>query len=388
VLDGDELELGTDPTEEDDACAESESAATLTKQPIDLILVVDTSGSMDDEIDAIQENLNVRLAEELEAEELDYRVILLGEYPGMIGGGAPPPGASGSDKLDICISTPLGGAVCTCTLGSNCVDGNGDPITGPPVMTDKFKHYDVLVDSHDGLRRIVNDYDEPDEQDNPGWGSYLREGAQRVFILISDDDEDAVGSITNFEDFHMQLISVDPSFGTMDTPAYKFHAILGLAARAMPDQDLPWLATDPIVGTECTPDEADDEGSNIQSVAIGSGGLRFPICAEDDFGAIFNVIADDVIEGSALDCEFTPTPPSNGTLDFSKMVVYFTAGGATSPTKFTRVDDIDDCDDDSYYVDEGLGTVTICQTACDAIQADPAGQLAVHVACNGPGGVN
>ena len=57
---------GTSGTGEGGACAQAESQATLVKEPIDIIVVLDNSGSMDEELDAVERNINVNFAEILD----------------------------------------------------------------------------------------------------------------------------------------------------------------------------------------------------------------------------------------------------------------------------------------------------------------------------------
>jgi hypothetical protein len=373
IFDGDELDLGTDPTEEDQACADVSAAATLDKQPVDIILVIDTSGSMGGEISQVQQNIDDDLAAILADEEIDYRIVLLGDHPGNPH--APPPGASSSDKLEICISTPLSGEDCTCTDGESC--------TAPaaPAMTDSFKQFDVLIDSHDALQRIINDYalnaggGEADEMGNPGWGTYLRTGSQKVFLLITDDE--ATGEPNTFAEFDAALLGLSSEhFGTAEARNYKVHAILGMAENT--PATAAWPASADIQTGQCSPG-SEDAGQIHQSLAKETGGLRFPLCNNDNFNVIFQAVAEDVVTGASLGCSLTPEAPPDGTLDFDKIVVYYTAGGEGTPHKFTEVDDADACDDDSYYVADGI--VTLCPATCDTVQADPEGQLAVHVAC-------
>jgi hypothetical protein len=381
ILDGDELLLGTDPLVPDAACAESSAEATLTKQPVDVILAIDTSGSMGGEIDQVQARINDDLVAVLDGAGLDYRVILLGDYPTSTQN-AQGTGANNSNKLSICISTPLGGAACSCTAGKNCVDGNGQPLTGPPAMTDRFKHYDVLVDSRDGLQRLINDFAAADEQGNPGWGSYLRSGSQKVIVMITDDDDSRNPDSFTFADFDVPFLALSPEhFGSTAARNYVFHGILGLKENN--PATAAWLPTDPLQTTLCTEvgsNKAVRAGVVHQKVAVGSGGLRFPLCNNANFDVIFNQIAADVVEGAALTCSFTPQPPSNGSLDFDRMVVYYTEGGTTVPAKLVQVANAAACTAGGFYVEAGV--VTLCPATCDAVQADPAGQLAVHVACS------
>ena len=93
----------------DAACASVRAEATLTKKPVDIIVVIDNSGSMTEEIVGVQDNINDNFATVLDKSGLDYRVILIGDYFTSVQP-AEGAGANPTDKLSICISTPLGGA--------------------------------------------------------------------------------------------------------------------------------------------------------------------------------------------------------------------------------------------------------------------------------------
>src|SRR5262245_2155632 len=47
-----------DETGEGGACAQAEAQATLVREPIDVIIVLDNSGSMDEELDSVERNIN------------------------------------------------------------------------------------------------------------------------------------------------------------------------------------------------------------------------------------------------------------------------------------------------------------------------------------------
>jgi len=324
---------------------------------------------MGGEIDQIQANLNTELATILDAAELDYRVILIGDYFTSVQA-AQGLGANPTDKLSICISTPLGGADCACTGGTAC--------TGPaaPAMTETFKQYDVLVDSRDGLRRILNDFNAEDEQGNPGWGTYLRAEAQKVFVMITDDSADQEPS--TFDAFDTALLALSPAqFGTAAARNYTFHGILGMAFND--PATAAWLPGDPVQNATCGVG-ADGNGVVQQAVAIGTGGLRFPLCNNSSFDVIFNQIASDVVAGSELGCSFTPTADVTVELDFDRVVVYYTPAGALEPIRFDRVPDAASCTANGFYVVGG--DVTMCPDACATVQADADnGELEVHVAC-------
>ena len=101
----------------DAACGNVRAAATLTKAPVDIVMVVDNSGSMTLEIQSVQNNINQSFAAILAASGLDYRVILISHH--------------GSATVDqsICINAPLAG-------NASC-----NPVPANPTNSARFFHY-------------------------------------------------------------------------------------------------------------------------------------------------------------------------------------------------------------------------------------------------------
>jgi cysteine-rich repeat protein len=345
VSDGDEVFLGTDPTMMDSACADTAAEATLVRVPVDLIIVIDSSGSMDGEIAAVQRNINTNLASILDAAGVDYRVILIGDYPA------------------ICIEAPLSG-IASCTTGRPAT-----PTSGP-----RFFHYDRVIGSTNSFARILETYAAPDVHGVApmGWGALLRPGATRAFLEISDDD-----SATTFTSFDTSLLALSAEhFGTSTERNYTWHSIIGMVANTPPTDA--WPPTAPVQRTNCTPGSA-GFGADYQELSILTGGLRFPLCNNDSFDVIFQQIADDVIRGVALGCSYEPVrPPGGESPDFDRVVVvYDPSTGA--PRSLRRVADASACASGDFYVD-GIN-IELCPDTCTTVQADDAGALSVHVAC-------
>jgi hypothetical protein len=127
-------------------CAAREVQADVMKvvQPADIIIAIDSSGSMDDEIRFVQMQMNA-FSQQIVASGVDVRVILIGEA-----------GA-------ICIGAPLGSG--SCPADSNLP---------------RYLHVDREVGSHDGLNVILDSYSE--------WSGQLRAGASKSFVIITDDE--------------------------------------------------------------------------------------------------------------------------------------------------------------------------------------------------------
>ncbi|MDB4928977.1 MAG: hypothetical protein JWM10_1461 [Myxococcaceae bacterium] len=157
---------------------------TATRAPVDILLFVDTSGSMDQETVWVNENMN-RFATIMGASGLDYRVIMVARR--------------GTGRLQVCIPAPLGGA--------GCADGP------------RLRHLNVSVDSVNGLRQWV--------VTQPTWQGFTRTDSLKFFVAITDD-ESSLGA----DAFHASVISW-PGFAS-----YVFHSIVGYESRT----DCPTLA--------------------------------------------------------------------------------------------------------------------------------------------------
>ena len=374
ILDGDELILGTDPTVADEACADAEAEATLVKKPADIIIAVDTSGSMGGEADAVEARLNNDLATVLDGADVDYRIILVADFP---------PVDDGHPDTDpvLCIGAPLAQQDC-----SNPASLTLKPKNGP-----NFFHYDVHVNSTDALQILSREFNDPlgDEgtvsgpaQFVGGWGTLLRPDSQKHFIVISDDDANTTlvddNNIAMTADGFKSAISA--KFEQMhNTPLdMRFHSIIGLKEKA---DGTAWRADEPVQIDECTPvgtNAAVNAGSVYQTMSIRSEGLRFPLCDNDNFNEIFQEVADGVIEGVGLSCTYTPEIPEDTLVDSSRVVGYFTPGSGDL-LRLDQVDGIASCAEDSFYVEDEA--TILCPLTCDSVSTDAQGKLEFHVPC-------
>jgi len=247
---------------------------------VDIVFVIDNSGSMSEEANAVERNIN-DLGSTLEAAGIDYRIIMLTTHGGF--------------STEICVPPPLG--------SSNC--------SASPVSTDRFFHYSANVQSHDSLCKILNTFDggEVDEFNlfPGGWQGILRPTATKAFIEVSDDGTSCnFGGVTYNDgnsvaggeavatDFDAALLGLSPlQFGTQVDRNYLFYSIIALeelpAGAATPHDP-----TLPVTLAECSPG-AVDPGTGYQSLSRLTGALRFPMCRPDLYGAIFQGIASDLL---------------------------------------------------------------------------------------------
>ena len=87
-------------TEAKGACVmQSIEATPGERRPVDIIFVVDNSGSMSEEIAAVRRNIDHEFASIIDESDVDYRVIMLSQF--------------GEDGTGVCIDPPLAGSDCS-----------------------------------------------------------------------------------------------------------------------------------------------------------------------------------------------------------------------------------------------------------------------------------
>jgi hypothetical protein len=261
------------------ACQTAQADAMLVREPVDIIVVLDNSGSMAEEMGAAEENINVNFATILDQAQTDYRVILLSRHR------QGDRDAEEEYSTSICVSTPLSG-LASCPSES-------------PTFSDRFYQWGGKIESFDALNWMIDAYDTAPENDDAaelapnGYGEWLRPGAKKVFVVMTDDDEsnDDEDTPLTVDAFLAGLTAKDPAFGTAAAPTFNFHSIIGVKEKA--DPTAAYDATEPLVEEECTGNGADIEatGATYQQLSILTDGLRFPLCQFPGYDAVFSDIA-------------------------------------------------------------------------------------------------
>jgi hypothetical protein len=366
------------------ACAQSTAEATLTKSPVDIVLVIDNSGSMSEEISAVQEEINVNFAQILEDSAVDYRLVMLTDF-GPLG------------EQSVCIGAPLSNI--------DCANLPLEPTDNAP----KFFHHDpgggseanTGISSNNALCQLNYQLTSSDffGLHPMGYKALLRTEANKAVVIITDDnsnnnnkkgcvgegypDSDTVdGGIAAAAAFDAAFTAAAPEhFGTPAARRYTFHAIVGMAAKDSNDASKSHLPTDPILTQKCGGD-AVSPGTGYQALAVLTGGLRHHSCASNsvtDFSGVFQSIADSVVAGAKVACDFAiPEPPPGETLDLATVQVKYSSMGNPAGT-FNQAADLAACDAQSFYV-EG-DRIVLCPAVCELVQADPDAKIDIAYGC-------
>ncbi|MBM4374909.1 MAG: hypothetical protein FJ095_07475 [Deltaproteobacteria bacterium] len=358
------------------ACAKEEAEATLTYAPVDIVFVIDNSGSMTESIGGVQDNINANFAKIIEASKVDYRVIMLARH------------GSAKGNQSVCIESPLSGIP-----QGGCASPPATPSNNPP----KFFHYSEEISSHNALCQILRTYTLPDEHKLApnGWKEWLRPEAVKLFVVITDDSATCSFGNTNYDDndtdkpsatktaaaFDAALLALDPTqFGDAMKRKYVMHSIVAIADKDPQNPATPWPPMDDLNTSKCGNNPA--PGLGYQALSVLTGGLRFPICSLNHYDAIFNELAKGVISGAALSCNFPiPEPPPGQMIDPATIVVRFTPGDGSGPKNFTQVATEAECAPERFYLSNG--EIRLCEDTCDVVSQDKNGKIKVLFGCIG-----
>lgn len=312
-------------------CAAVSQTAENKVLPVDIIWAIDTSDSMVNELQAVQDNMNI-FASSILNQGIDVHVVVIAK-PGKPDGGTifnPDPG--------LCIGAPLATGVCP--GGSK-----------PPA----YQHVEDSVGSNNALNKIINNYSK--------YKGTLRQNAVKYFSVVSDDDA-TDGPNNSAAAFINSVSTLDP--GWFDS--WKFFGVFCTGACGV------FLA--------CA-----DTGKVYNDLVAQKGGIAGDLCGgnSNGFAAVFTALAQTVIQGKQLDCAWgIPAPPPGQTFDQTKVNVNYTPSGG-KPGPIYHVNTIADCGPMGgwYYDDNAKPTeVRVCPNTCSTIKTDQGGKIDILFGCD------
>lgn len=313
-----------------DDCEQITASAEPVYRPVDIVWVIDTSGSMGQEVDLIEREM-ANFVTFIADSALDYRVVLIAADPPLN-----PDAVDAS--LGVCLPEPLSGA-------PGC----------PDTDSERYRHVREVVGSHEGLEVIHDEWDR--------FADFLRPGASTHFVVVTDDESDRTSTW-----FRQRVDPLLPQ-------GYTFHGIVSLEEREV-DCFLGICDTE---GCEGPYGSAEARGTNYIVLARETGGLEASIC-DADWAPIFDGIATGVLEGAALPCDYEIPEIPGREVVYDRVEVTLTTTDAGSIT-LERVDDARGCtgDADQWYYDdnESPTRVLICPGAC----GERAGELEIGFDC-------
>jgi hypothetical protein len=263
-----------------EASPEGQCEGRFDRVPVDIVFIVDNSASMAAADRAFEAALPAFIAR-LEDEGVDQRVILLSRHRSEARS------ASDAASTSVCVSAP--------------VSGLADCPSERPVPGQRFFPYSVEIGNTDSLDRALEAFDTPDPfgLTQLGWSEWLRVGARKVFIEITDDDSALPGV-----EFVVALAAAGPEHFNADPTrsGFVFHSILGVAQKAR-GLDL-YGPDEPIEPAVCSDGDLapGNSGGVYQALSRATGGHRQSICPVDALDARLLVLAVDVVLRSVVEC--------------------------------------------------------------------------------------
>jgi hypothetical protein len=363
----DEDESSFVPVDQSEACAVERADTVQFKEPIDIIVTVDNSASMGEELAATERNINENFASILADSQLDYRMIVLTLHRRV------PRTGFGQSATMLCVSAPLS-SLEACDSADE------------PRFNDHFFQYSTRVESDDSFDILLDTYAPPFEADREdefgnaplGWSEWLRPGIKKVFLELTDDNEDMPS-----DEFVRALTELAPEhFGTdVERPSFVFHSIVGVAEKVPVTE--PYQPSEPVQSQPCTSNGSDvtTAGETYQELSRLTGGLRFPICLSSLYDVVFREIAGKVIAQSDIACDFpVPAPPAGRTLDLDRVSISIEheLTGA-SPSTFGQARTAADCEGDAFFIQEGR--IQLCPEACSAVRSEEGARVDVLFGC-------
>jgi hypothetical protein len=332
------------------SCGRVTEKSKNTRTPVDVIIGIDTSGSTSQYVQMTQDNLNA-FAQQITKANVDVHIIIVASTKT---GRVPYYDVDGP-----CIAPPLG--------SGNCPDDSNPP---------KYVHLDVYVDSFGVLDAYINQY--------PNYKKYLRNNSVKTFVSITDDNADpssnplAVAAGYPAPAYHTADAFIDavnklePKVSTLDvhtTPMWSDWRYSAIFTIEM-----------------CPTSSYGSVGAVHAELVERTKGVAGDICKQD-FKPVFDTLANNLVSGTRLACEWViPKPPNGEELDINNTAVQFTVNGKKEPP-LPKVQNEASCKDhEAWYYDKPTvpTRVLACPAMCERVQAAREAEVAILFDCASP----
>ncbi|MCA9602842.1 MAG: VWA domain-containing protein [Myxococcales bacterium] len=293
---------------DDIGCAYLRTPAIPASEPVDIVWAIDSSGSMLDEAEVVRSEL-ARLATDLAGSSVDFRLVLM--------------------------TASWFGAV-------------PDSLADDP----RYRFVPQQINQRDVLKWLSLRY--------PDYADFLRAGAKKIVVVVSDDD--SAVSATSFASEYRRLLGSD----------FVFHAIASEDAGhgLLPGCSGPY-------------GDAWDVGTQYYALADMTGGEAFSICTED-WSGLFDGLEASTVRSSVLPCAYVlPSPPAGRVFDAERinMIRHLRSGPAEH---LPRAGTPNACSaGGAWYLEasSALDRVQLCPEACVTIQSPESTAVDIELGC-------
>jgi hypothetical protein len=326
------------PADANAGCAATSVTAPPPNTPaVDIIWVVDASGSMLDEQKKIGMNMT-QFADAITKSNIDVRIVMM---------------TTSSAIPVICPVTPA------------------DPLTGTALAGDpRYKFIEARVDSNNALDVAIASF--------PMYQSFLRPGAKTHFVTVSDDESTykaLASAAARAEGFHTDMKMLLGHDFIQHTISSEGPTPCG-DPNCMPDVETGICV---FVMLGCG---AARPGDTYYALADMTQGLKSSICLSE-WTPIFDKLSEAVIKSAPLPCNYMiPPPPAGQNLDPLKVNVGYKAPSANDEMLFRKANDEGACGSElGWYYDKPTDPkeVMLCPAACKHVEGG--GTLSLAFGC-------
>jgi len=330
-----------------DECAGVTAQAEVEFLPTDVIWAIDTSGSMSASFPAIQQALNDFSQRVIDA-GIDAHIILL----------AGAEGGMGSDT-GFCMPPPLGSGQC----GAGSTPGRAAADSLEP----GFLHLDTPFGMTMGIPVLLDNYE--------SYKHLLRPNALTQFVLTEDGPPLATAQqVIDHIEGRASATFTPPWNPPLASGSWVFNGVIckdgiGVGTCILALGGVPATALELIEMTGGLVSNLDDAGN-------GSG--------QDPFSELLAKLAEAVIVGAQVSCEYTiPEAPEGETFNRDMVNVIY-SNAQQAPVLFPKIPDDKSCDDNQgwqYDDPNSPSKVILCPAACDVVQNDMNAIVDVKFGC-------
>jgi len=313
-------QMASEDTTETGECASVSEMAQNEFAPVDVLIVVDNSGSMDAEEAFVQAQMNT-FSNLISSLNIDVQVVLISNY-------------------DICIPPPLGSGGCP-------TDDNNPP---------QYTHINQGVGSNDALEILTETaFQSVIDQYDP----LMRDNSIKHVLVVSDDNSDKSAAA-----FNADFLAIDPA----KYQGYKFHAIVASA--------LPIVAPCLLLSAA--------RGQVYIDLVNMTGGVFGDLCLQEFgpvFAEIATAVQQTTPLACEWDI---PPPPDGETFDPNKVNVQLTLDQIPEDVFWVPgMGDCMGGDGWYYYPDNVNPTqIRICPATCSRVQAADDARVEILFGCD------
>jgi hypothetical protein len=288
--------------------------------PVDIVWVIDNSGSMDEEASLIQDRMN------------DFATAIT---------------SSGIEDYHVVVMTQTGWVTVPPPLGTDPVHFlfvNEDVQSNEPLQ--------------DALARL------------PDYAPFIRPDSIMNFIFVTDDESAITAGTFNG--------MMEAGLGR----TYVANVIVSPPGSTYMECPLPGFCTPPLAGCMGPHGNGAANGDQYWALAMSTGGAQLSICAED-WSALFDDLTAIVGRPTRIPCVFEiPAPPDMMSLDPNLVNVVFTPSAGAAGITIPRATDACASGRGWVYDDDAHPTqIILCPDECTTVEAAPDGNVNVQFGC-------